>query len=115
MLLKQVADAFAASRHSDSASLSRLAFWVDTSVIAKSSKSPSTTSTMRSLDLRSAVVCLYGGRRHTEPSGQPLKGSTINRYVSTLGSVCRFARRARLVARKHVTTHTGPRTDAGAS
>lgn len=98
MLLKQVADAFAASRQWDTASLSRLAFWVN--VLGDREILEVTID-----DVDDAIVRLAergrlrGGRRRTEASGQPLKGSTVNRYVSTLGSVYRFARRARLVPR----------------
>lgn len=98
MQLKQVADAFAASRQWDCASLSRLAFWVD--MLGDREIIEVTID-----DVDNAIVRLAergrlrAGRRRTEPSGQPLKGATINRYVSTLGSVYRFARRARLVPR----------------
>ena len=39
------------------------------------------------------------GRRATERTGKPLKGSTINRYHSTPGELYKFAMRARLVPR----------------
>lgn len=98
MLLKQVADAFAASRQWDAASLSRLAHWVE-----KLGERVFVDVTADQVD--EAIVQLAergrlrAGKRPTERSGQPLKGSTVNRYVSTLGSVYRFARRARLVPR----------------
>jgi integrase len=98
MLFKQVADAFAASRQWDSASLSRLAFWVE--MLGERVFVDVTAD-----EVDDAIVQLAergrlrAGKRPTERSGQALKGSTINRYVSTLGSVYRFARRARLVPR----------------
>ncbi len=50
---------------------------------------------------------LHAGRRQTVRSGKPLSGATINRYVSTLGSVYKFARRARLVPRTFVAPTRG--------
>lgn len=45
--------------------------------------------------------------KSTEPAGQPYKGATLNRYLSTLGSVFKFARRLRLVPRAHVSPTRG--------
>ena len=73
MLFKQVADAFAASRQWDSASLSRLAFWVECSAIAIISE-----VTIDEVD--DAIVRLAergrlrGGRRRTVRSGQAAEG-----------------------------------------
>ena len=101
MLFKQVADAFAASRQWDSASLSRLAFWVE--MLGDRVISEVTPDQVDDAIVRLAERGrLRGGCRRTVRSGQPLKGSTVNRYVSTLGSVYRFARRARLVPRTFV-------------
>lgn len=101
MLLQQLANAFVASRHWDAASLSRLAFWVE--VLGHLEAAAVTVD-----EVDAAVVQLaqrgrlFGGKRATHASGQPLKGATINRYCSTLASVYKFARRARLLPRNHV-------------
>jgi len=39
--------------------------------------------------------------------GEPLKGSTINRYLSTLGTVYKHAKRLRVVSRAHVSPTRG--------
>lgn len=106
MEFKRLADAFVASRNWDSATLTRLAFWVEAFGSADA------------LDIGvdevdAAIVRLaergrmFGGKRATERSGQPLKGSTINRYASTLAGVYKFARRARLLPRNHVAPTRG--------
>ena len=50
---------------------------------------------------------LLAGRRPTQRSGKPLKGATVNRYQSTLGSIYKFARRTRLVSRNFSTPTRG--------
>ena len=101
MLFNQVADAFAASRQWDSASLSRLEFWTDS--LGSREFAAVTPDEVDDAMVRLAQRGrLLGGKRPTAASGKPLKGSTLNRYLTTLGSVYRFARRARLVPRNFV-------------
>jgi len=45
--------------------------------------------------------------RPPERSGQPLKPSTVNRYISTLGGRYKHARRLRIVPRTHVSPLAG--------
>lgn len=45
--------------------------------------------------------------RAFERTGQPLKGSTVNRYLSTLGEIFKAARRLRLVPRAHLSPLAG--------
>jgi hypothetical protein len=80
------------------ASLGRLGFWVE--VLGDHDIIEVTADQVDEAIVRLAERGrLRAGLRRTERSGEPLKGATINRYVSTLGSVYRFARRARIVPR----------------
>jgi integrase len=106
MQFKHLADAFVASRNWDAASLSRLAYWVD--VFGPREAESITTDEIDAALVRLAQRGrLLSGRRATTASGQPLKGATLNRYVGTLGSVYKFARRARLLPRQHVAPTRG--------
>jgi len=105
--LKQVIDAFIASREWDRASLGRFQFWADT---LGARDIPTITAeevetALGQLALRGRLI----GKRGQSPqhSGQPLAGSTINRYINTLGSVFKYARRLRLVPRSHVSPTRG--------
>ena len=42
------------------------------------------------------------GQDRGQPTGQPLSGSTINRFVSTLAGLFKYARRLRVLPRSHV-------------
>jgi hypothetical protein len=42
---------------------------------------------------------LKGGKRVTEATGMPLAGSTVNRYLTQVGSIFKHARRLKLVPR----------------
>ena len=46
-------------------------------------------------------------KRPSEPTGQPLRPSTVNRYISTFGELYRHARRLRLIPRTHLSPLTG--------
>ena len=98
MLFKQVVDAYVASRIWDASSIGRLEYW--TQCFGEREFASVTAD-----DVDDALVRLArrgrlrAGRRETTATGQPLKGATINRYQSTLGSVYKFARRERLVPR----------------
>ena len=100
--LKETTAAFVAAREFDKATLARLDFWVGqfgdcelTEVLPD--------------DIDSALVVLAErGRLKVGPNGQavragkPLAPATINRYISQLGSVYRYARRLRLIPRTFV-------------
>lgn len=97
-LFRDVVEAYAASREMDPASLSRLAFWVET----LGSKE---VSAITADDVDAALVQLaergrlVGGKRLTVAAGKPLAGSTVNRYLTQAGSVFKHAKRLRLVPR----------------
>lgn len=105
--LKSVMDAFTASREFDAATLGRLAWWAE-----QLGTRPFTEITPDDVDAalvrlaqRGKLKPLRG--RPAQPTGQPLGGSTINRYVTTLGSVYAFARRNRLTPRAFVAPTRG--------
>jgi len=106
VFFKHAADAFAASRQWDSASLGRLAYWV-----GHFGERELTSVTIEDVDDVLVQLaergCLLSGRRSTVRSGKPLSGGTINRYVSTLGSLYKFARKARLVPRNFLSPSRG--------
>src|SRR5688500_13941250 len=106
MLLKHVADAFAASRSWDSASLGRLAFWVEK--LGEGEFVGITTDEVDECLVQLAERGkLRAGCRVTERTGKPLKGSTINRYQTTFGQLAKFAKKARLVPRNFVSPMRG--------
>ena len=101
-----MADAWVASRDWDSSSLGRLAFWVD--LFGEREIGDITIDEVDAGVVRLAQRGrLLGGKRTTRAAGQPLKGSTINRHITTLGSVFRFARRERLVPRNFIAPTRG--------
>lgn len=105
-LFSTVVEAYIASKELDAASLSRLAFWTDTLGSRE-------LSTITPEDIDAALVRLAergrlrGGKRSTERADKPLAGATMNRYLSTAGSVFKYAKRARLVARSLVSPTRG--------
>jgi integrase len=100
--LKSTVEALIASREWDRATLARLAFWTgEFGHVELVEISPD--------DVDAALVRLAErGRlrpargRTTVPAGRPLAGSTVNRYITTLGGIYRFARKLRLLPRAHV-------------
>lgn len=105
--LDAVIDAFVASRELDPATLTRLKFWSD-------QLGPQELADITPDDVDAALVALAErGRlrpirgRATEPAGKPLSGATINRHISQLGSIYRYARRLRLLPRAHVPPSKG--------
>ncbi|MEA3643352.1 MAG: hypothetical protein VBE63_25955 [Lamprobacter sp.] len=100
--LDALIDAYVASREFDRATLSRLEFW-------RERFGPCEFAEITADDVDIALVALaergrLKPRRHgaTQPAGQPLAGSTINRYITQLGSLYRYARRLRLLPRAYV-------------
>ncbi len=99
--LSTLIEGYVASREWDAATLSRLAFWAD-----QLGSLELTEITADAVD-QSLVNLAERGRlkpssRGTVPSGQPLKGSTVNRYVAQLGSLYTYARRLRLIPRAYI-------------
>ncbi|NEX15729.1 MAG: site-specific integrase [Halochromatium sp.] len=100
--LDVVIDAFVASREFDKATLARLRFWSE-----QFGTKELVDITPEDVD-NALVVLAERGRlqplrnQPTQASGKPLSGATINRYITQLGSVYRYARRLRLLPRAHV-------------
>jgi len=100
--LKETVAAFIAARDFDRATLSRLAFWVD-----QLGDKPLVDISPDDVDLALVRLAERGRlkpRRNqdTTQAGKPLGPATINRYISQLGSVYKFARRLRLLPRTFV-------------
>lgn len=98
---KDVAEAWIASREHGSGSLGRIQFWIE-----QLGHLPiDGISDDQVDDAISALVArgkLTGGISGAgKPTGQPLAGSTINRFVSTLGSIYKYARRLRVIKRSY--------------
>ncbi|MDP3030518.1 MAG: site-specific integrase [Rhodocyclaceae bacterium] len=100
--LKSVMDAFTASREFDVGSLSRFGWWAD-----RLGDRPLAGITQDEVDACLVQLAQRGKLRPMRngpavPTGQPLSGATINRFVTTLGQIYTFARRTRLVPRNFV-------------
>lgn len=107
--LKTVVDGFVCQRDYDNATLGRLQFWVD-------HLGDKQLADITDNDVDSALIQLAergrlraGRGLRTERAGQPLAGSTLNRYVGQLASVFKYARRLRLLPRAHVPPTRGLR------
>jgi integrase len=95
-------DAMLASREYDTGAIGRLAWWA-----AILGDKPLQAITQDDVDAALTQLVARGKMRPVRnqpavPTGKPLSGSTINRFITTLGSVYAFARRARLVPRSFV-------------
>lgn len=105
-LFTAVVEAYIASRELDQASLSRLAFWTD--VLGEKEMIAITPD---DVDLALIKLAergrLKGGKKSTAATGKPLAGSTLNRYLSTAGSIFKYARRLRLVPRAFISPTRG--------
>jgi integrase len=105
-LFKDVVEALIASREWDQATLSRLAYW--THLLGQKELAAITAD-----EVDAALVTLAergrmkGGKMMTTAAGKPLKGSTINRHVSQLGSVFKHAKRLKLVPRTFISPTLG--------
>lgn len=100
--LSDVVAAFVAARDYDKSTLSRLGFWVDqfgARDLAAISPDDVDAALVR-LAERGRLRPLRG--QATDAAGQPLAPSSINRYISQLGSVYKYARRHRLIPRTFV-------------
>jgi hypothetical protein len=100
--LTKVIDAYAASSPTlDRASLARLEFWC-------TALGDREIATITAEHVDDALVML-AARGRLAPrrgkvaagTGRPYSGATLNRYLSTLGTVFKYARRLRLVPRAH--------------
>ncbi|MFM8443657.1 MAG: hypothetical protein ACKN9W_10030, partial [Methylococcus sp.] len=100
--LRATIDGFTASRELDRATLARLAFWdAELGSLELNAITPEhVDSALVRLAERGRLRPLRN--RPTTPSGKPLAGSTMNRYISQLQTVFKYARRLRLLPRAHV-------------
>jgi len=100
---QQVADAWVASKNPHSGELSRLSFWIDEfghTPIAHISEAD-VDNAIRRLRLRGKLVAGRGTLRTPKATGRPLAESTVNRFISTLSSVFKYARKLRVLLRSH--------------
>ncbi len=98
----ETVEAFVASREYDQATLSRLAFW--TTEFGDKNLLEITPDDVDMALVRLAERGRLKPYKHSQsrPAGKPLAPSTINRYISQLGSIFKYAKRLRLVPRSHV-------------
>lgn len=100
--LKDVVEAFVAAREYDRATLSRLHFWVQEfgdRELADITPDEVDAAVVRLAD-RGRLQPIRNGV--TAKANKPLSGATLNRYISQLQSVYKYARRLRLLPRAHV-------------
>jgi integrase len=102
--LAQLADAFVGFPRSQplgASALARLSYWRESlgnrAVIEISADEVDIA--LMNLQARGRLRPRRGGA--AEATGTPLKGSTVNRYISTLGELYKHARRLRLIPRAH--------------
>ena len=100
---RELAEAWIASREHCTGSLGRIQFWID-QFGHKSIESITEDDVDRALIALTQRGKLKAGRhgQPAQPTGEPLAGSTINRFVSTLAGIFRYARRVRALPRSHV-------------
>ena len=100
---KELAEAWIASREHCSGSLGRIRFWVD-----EFGPLPVESISEDQVDQAISRLVARGklkggtGKDRGQPTGEPLSGATINRFVSTLAGLFKYARRLRVLPRSHV-------------
>jgi len=98
----EVVEALIASREHCAGSLGRMQFWVD-----QFGSTPITDITEDDVDRALEALVARGkvkpGRngQPATPTGEPLAGSTVNRFISTLAGIFKYARRVRALPRSH--------------
>lgn len=105
--LSEVIDGYTAAKVFDSGTLGRLAYWREAL-----GHRPLTDISEMEVDEAITRLVQRGGTRTKRngtpvPTGKPLKGSTVNRYIVQLQSLFKYARRARLVSRSWTPPTTG--------
>ncbi|EED34318.1 site-specific recombinase, phage integrase family [Luminiphilus syltensis NOR5-1B] len=100
---QDVAEAWIASREHCVGSLGRIQFWVE-----EFGDQPIDAITEDAVDQalvrlakRGKLKAGRGSARRAVPTGKPLAGSTINRFISTLSGIFKYARRVRALPRSH--------------
>jgi len=100
---REVTEAWIASKEHCAGSLGRIQFWVD-----QFGPIPITAVSEEDVDRALEVLVARGklrpGRNGQPPTsaGEPLAGSTINRFISTLAGIFKYARRVRALPRSHI-------------
>jgi integrase len=100
--LARTIEAFTAAREYDRATLTRLGFWADQ--FGTRELADITADEVDAALLRLAERGRLQPRRNgkAETIGKPLSGATLNRHLSQLASIYKYARRLRLLPRGHV-------------
>ena len=99
---QDVSEAWIVSREHCTGSLGRIQFWVD-----EFGSTPITDITEDDVDRALEALVARGkvkpGRngQPATPTGEPLAGSTVNRFISTLAGIFKYARRVRALPRSH--------------
>ena len=101
---KEVAEAWVASREHCTGSLGRIQFWVDQfgSQPIESISEDDVDQALTRLVKRGKLKAGRGSARKAVPTGEPLSGATINRFISTLAGIFKYARRLRALPRSHI-------------
>ncbi len=100
---REVTEAWIASKEHCAGSLGRIQFWVD-----QFGPIPITAVSEQDVDQALEVLIARGKLRPgrngqpATPTGEPLAGSTINRFISTLAGIFKYARRVRALPRSHI-------------
>jgi hypothetical protein len=100
---REVTEAWIASNEHCAGSLGRIQFWVD-----QFGPIPITAVSEQDVDQALEVLIARGKLRPgrngqpATPTGEPLAGSTINRFISTLAGIFKYARRVRALPRSHI-------------
>jgi len=105
--LSALIEAYVASRNVDAAAQSRLAFWdreLGAKPIAEITEEDVDAALVR-LAERGRLVPRRG--KASQNAGKPLSGGTINRFVSQLAGLYRYAKRLRLLKRSFVPPTSG--------
>ena len=100
--LDRTIEAFLAAREYDRATMARLRFWSEQ--FGDRELADITADEVDAAVIRLAERGRMKPRRNatTAPAGAPLSGATLNRYISQLQSLYKYARRLRLLPRAHI-------------
>ena len=99
---KNVSEAWIVSREHCTGSLGRIQFWVDQfgSIPITDITEDDVDRALEALVARGKVKPGRNGQPAT-PTGEPLAGSTVNRFISTLAGIFKYARGVRALPRSH--------------
>ena len=99
---REVTEAWIASKEHCAGSLGRIQFWVDQFGYLPITE-VGEDDVDRALEALVARGKLKPGRngQPATPTDEPLAGSTVNRFISTLAGIFKYARRVRALSRSH--------------